>query len=156
MHSSIVLVWCLRVNGLKREWWIDLPELTSIRFGYNAFQFEYDSTELIMRSEYWELIWWIDLPKLTTLITEGSNSWTFFYPRHITLEGISYHSFLTNRHAFSHHCYSCQGHCFLLQENPSHEEFLFLLPLIPRHHSRFAVLSFLPSFFHTLSSIPRS
>ena len=51
-HSSFVLVLYLRVNGLKRELGIDLPELTSIRFGKDAFWFKLfdDSTELIMRS----------------------------------------------------------------------------------------------------------
>ena len=93
-HSVIVIVPSLRVNGLKREWWIDLPELTSIRFRGSAFCFKsyYDSTELIMRSGYDEMNWWIDLPKLTTLTTEGWNSCTFEYPCSITLEGISYHS----------------------------------------------------------------
>ena len=48
----IVLVQCLRVNDLKRECWVDLPELTSIRLGYDAFCFKDDeSTELIMRSD---------------------------------------------------------------------------------------------------------
>ena len=43
-----------------------------------------------------------------------------------------------------------------MQENPPHEESLSLLSLIPRHHSRFAEVSLLPSFFHTLfpSSLP--
>ncbi len=150
MYSVYVLVLCLRVNGLKMEWWIDLPELTSIRLGEDAFFFNYGdySNELIMRSGDDEMKWWIDLPKLTSLTT-SEDSATFCNPHFITLEGISYHSFLTNRHAFSHHCNSYQEMGFLLQENRSHQEFLFLLFLIPRHHSRFAVLSFLPSFFHT-------
>ncbi|KAK8813703.1 hypothetical protein WA556_000276, partial [Blastocystis sp. ATCC 50177/Nand II] len=55
----------------------NLPELTSIRVGYDALQFKYDeSSELIMRN----------LPKLTTLTTEGSNSLTFRNLRSITLE----------------------------------------------------------------------
>ena len=153
MHSIFVLVQCLRVNGLKREWWLDLPELTSIRLGNDAFKFKHDdSTELIMRSGDDEMKWWIDLPRLTSLTTVKDSvydSYTFCYSHIITLEGVSFCSSLTNRHPISHYCHSYQGHCFLLQENPLHEEFLFLLPLIPRHHSRFAVLSFLPSFFHT-------
>ena len=97
--------------------------------------------------------WWIDLPKLTSLTTEGSNSWTFLYPRSITLEGTSYHSILTNRHAFSHHCHSWQGMDFLTEENRSYQEFLFLTSLIPRHHSRSFWLLLLSSFFHTRFTI---
>ena len=63
---------------------------------------------------------------------------------------ISHHSILTSRHTLSHYCLSCQGTCLQSEEDCSHEESLFLLSLIPRHHSRFATLSFLPSFFHTL------
>ena len=143
----IVLVWCLRVNGLKREWWLDLPELTSIRLGYSAFTFkDDDSSELIMRSGDYAMNWWIDLPKLTTLTAVGS--YTFRLPRSITLESISYHSILTNRHAFSHHCHSRQRQRFQLQENHPHEEFLFLLFFIPRHHSRSPILSPVHCFFH--------
>ena len=152
MHLMIVLVQYLRVNGLKREWWLDLPELTSIRLGEDAFYFKNDdSTELIMRSDDDEMKWWIDLPKLTTLTTKGCNSNTFCDPRIITLEGISYHSILTNRHALSHHCWSPS--CFQRKENRSHEEFLSLLSLIPRHHSRSFWLPLLSSFFHTLFTI---
>ena len=159
MHSVSVLAQYLRVNGLKREWWIDLPELTSIRFGTHAFWFNgLISTELIMRSGDDEMKWWIDLPKLTTLTTiipEGWISFTFCNPRHITLEGISYHSTLTIRHTLSHHCHSWQDICFQIQENRSHQEFPFLLSLIPRHHSRSARVSQIPSFFHTLQLWPK-
>ena len=152
----IVLVQYLRVNGLKREWRIDLPELTIIQLGYNAFCVKCDdddSSELIMRSGDDEMSWWIDLPKLTTLTTEGEYSHTFESPRHITLEGISYHSILTNRHALSHHCHSWQDTCLQMQENHPHKEFLFLLSIIPRHHSRSFWLPLLSSFFHTRFTI---
>ncbi|KAK8817897.1 hypothetical protein WA577_005799, partial [Blastocystis sp. JDR] len=58
----------------------NLPELTSIRFGKDAFWFKLfdDSTELIMRN----------LPKLTTLTTRVDYSFTFHYPRSITLENM--------------------------------------------------------------------
>ena len=149
MHSIGVVVHSLRVNGLKREWWLDLPELTSIRLGKDAFRVTDDkSSELIMRSGDDEMHWRIDLPKLTTLTTTG-NSATFRDPRSITLEGIPYPSILTNRHALSHHCYSCQVGCFQLQENRSCKESLFLLSLIPRHHSRSSTVSLVPCFFHT-------
>ena len=145
----IVLVWYLRVNGLNREWWIDLPELTSIQFGYSAFTFKDDdeSSELIMRSGDDAMKWWIDLPKLTSLTAVGS--YTFYYPRSITLEGISYHSILTNRHALSHNCLSRQRQRFQIQENHPHEEFLFLLFFIPRHHSCSPTVSPVHCFFHT-------
>ena len=41
-----------------------------------------------------------------------------------------------------------------MQENRSYNESIFLLFLIPRHHSRSATVSILPSFFHTLSPSP--
>ena len=149
MHSINVLVWYLRVNGLKREWWIDLPELTSIRLDKSAFYFDnIVSSELIMRSGCDEMNWWIDLPKLTTLTTDKDSN-TFHYPRIITLEGMYYHFILTNRHALSHYCYSFQEECFRLQEDRSYQEFLSLPSLIPRHHSRSPTLSQIPSFFHT-------
>ena len=37
-----------------------------------------------------------------------------------------------------------------MQEKRSYQEFHFLVSLIPRHHSRFAILSLISSFFHTL------
>ena len=154
MYSVIVLVWYLRVNGLKREWWIDLPELTSIRFGEDAFRFkdDDDSSELIMRSDDDEMKWWIDLPKLTTL-TIDEDSWTFRDPRIITLEGTSNHSILTNRHALSYYCYSWRG-CFQTQENHSYQEFLFFLSFIPRHHSSSPTISPIHCFFHILIPTP--
>ena len=150
MHSVSVLVPYLMVNGLKREWRIDLPELISIRLGDSAFQFkDYYSTELIMRSDDDEMKWWIDLPKLTTLTTEGDDSGTFEDPRSITLESNICLSILINRHALSHYCYSWQRKGFQREGNRSHEEFPFLLPLIPRHPSRSFWLPLLSSFFHT-------
>ena len=137
MHSVIVLVQCLRVNGLRRDWWIDLPELTSIQLGGSAFWFDDDdSTELIMRSGDDELNWWIDLPKLTSLTIEGTSSFTFCNPRIITLEGTFNHYSITSRHALSHHCHSWQEICFLLQDNRPYKEFLFFFSLISRHHLR--------------------
>ena len=153
MHFSSVLVQCLRVNGLKREWWIDLPELTSIRLGEHAFSFSLGdySTELIMRSGYDEMKWWIDLPKLatlTTVIDSDCRSQTFYNPFSITLESYICLSILTNRHALSHHCCSWQKG-FQLQGNRSNEESLLLLSLISRHHSCSPTVSLLSSFFHT-------
>ena len=89
VYSVIVLMQYLRVNRLKREWWIDLPELTSIRLGYGAFCFRNsNSSELIMRSVSTRMNWWIDLPKLTSLTTT-ENSWTLCYPCFVILESSS-------------------------------------------------------------------
>ena len=100
----IVLVQCLRVNGLKREWWIDLSELTSIQFGDGAFTFNDDeSTELVMRSGDDEMNWWIDLPKLKKITNDMDYDAILENPRSIILEGTSYPSTLTNRHALSHY-----------------------------------------------------
>ena len=90
------------------------------------------------------------MPKLTSLTTEGRESKAFHNPRSITLEGMSYHSILTNRYALSHYCHSYQGMGFLREENPPHQEFLFLLSLIPRHHSRSPKVSPVHCFFQTL------
>ena len=150
MHSIIVLVWCLRVNGLKREWQIDLPELTSIQLGNGTFCFKQkdESTELIMQSGDDEMNWWIELPKLTTLTAEGIYSETFCYPRTITLEGVSYHPILINRHALSHYCYT-SVECFQMQENRSYQECHHPSSAMPRYHFRFATLYPISSFFHT-------
>ena len=88
------------------------------------------------------------MPKLTLLAT-CNDSASFYNPRIITLEGFLCHSTLTNRHTFSHHCLSLQEECLQKEEDRSYQESLFLLSLIPRHHSRSFSLSLLSSFFHT-------
>ena len=93
------------------------------------------------------------MPKLTSLTAKKWNSYTFRYPRIITLEGIPYHSILTNRHTLSHHCYSLRAHCIPIQENHPHQEYLSLPFLIPRYHSRSPRVSQIPSFFHTRFTI---
>ena len=129
MHSITVLMQFMRVYQLYSEWRIDLPELISIRLGKSAFQFEDDEpNELIIRSEYDETNWWIDLPKLTSLTTT-ENSWAFYHPRAVTLEGVSYHSMLTNRHTLSQ--YRCSPLCiqgvesFVSQEYSQSERVLY-------------------------------
>ena len=55
---------------------------------------------------------WLDLPKLTTLRTRDNNgwwSWTFYYPRHITLKSDSHPLWMMFRHAQSHQCVSSMG-----------------------------------------------
>ena len=43
---------CLRVIDCTVSDWLDLPELTSIQMGYEAFRFKNDaSSTLIMRSD---------------------------------------------------------------------------------------------------------
>ena len=81
---------------LKCEWWIDLPELTSIQLGNNAFVFSNnDTSSLVMKSDHDETKWEIDLPKLTSL-TAIDYSNTFYDVRLITLESTyaSHHSLL--------------------------------------------------------------
>ena len=58
----------------------NLPELTSIQLGWNAFHFnDVESSTLVMRN----------LPKLTSLTTTTLiNSYSFYYPHHITLYDI--------------------------------------------------------------------
>ena len=82
------------------------------------------------------------------------NLCSFQYPRSITLEGILYHSILTNRHALSHHCSSKQGIRFQTEDNPSYKESLSLPSLIPRHHFRSPILSPVHCFFHILTPTP--
>ena len=57
---------------------------------------------------------WLDLPKLTTLRTDGSDSYTFHRPYHITLESDSHPLWMMFRHAQSHRCVSST--CIPLQE----------------------------------------
>ena len=85
-----------------------MPELTSIQLGCAAFCFDdwKSWSELIVRSDDDGTKLQIDLPKLTSLTAKGSGA--FRNPRHITLEGISYHSILTNRYAIPLHCYSSE------------------------------------------------
>ena len=94
------------------------------------------------------------MPKLTSLTTEGSYSYTFRYPRSITLEGIAYHFVLTSRHALSYYGHSLRESCFLREEIHQYNESLFLPSLIPRHHPRSPTVSILHFFFHTLSPSP--
>ena len=139
----------LRVNQPEREWWLDLPELTSIQLGSSALRFRHfeNSSELIMRCGDDEMKWWIDLPKLTSLTTT-KDSTSFCYPRSITLESVSSSYNLTNRHTLSHHCGSWQRTCIQTQENRSYKEHLFFLLLIPRYHSRSPTVSSVHCFFH--------
>ena len=146
--SLFALALCLRVILSEGEWWLDLPELTSIRLGKDAFCFDDASSELIMRSCDDNGKWWLDLPKLTSLTTV-EDSLTFTNPRSIILEGSSYDLNLTNRHTLSHHCCSFQGICFQMEEDYGWMEFLFHASLIPSHHPRSFCLSQVSSFFHT-------
>ena len=59
MHSSVVLVLCLRVIDCDVIDWLDLPELTSIQLGASAFMFNWDdaSTTLIMRGAEMNVKW---------------------------------------------------------------------------------------------------
>ena len=53
MHSVGVLVLCLRVIDCDMIDRLDLPELTSIKMGFDSFMFKDDvSATLIMRSDF--------------------------------------------------------------------------------------------------------
>ena len=145
-----VLVLYLIVNELKWDWFVDLPELTTIQFGSSAFQFVSDneSSEMLMRSGCVERNWWLDLPKLTSLTTVDYSN-TFRNPRIITLEGNSCHSILISRYAQSHQCYSCQGARFQREDDRSYEEYLFFLSFILRHHFCSSILPRVFSFLYT-------
>ena len=145
-----VLVLFLRVNELKWDWFVDLPELTSIQLGSSAFRFNSDnvSSELIMKSGDDEINWIVEMPKLTSLITVDYSS-SFRNPRIITLEGNSCPSILISRYALSHQCYPCQGACFQREDDRSYEEYLFFLSFILRHHFCSSVLPRVFSFLYT-------
>ena len=98
----MLLVLCLRVNLGEREWFVDLPELTIIHLGEEAFNLSYfdESSELILRSGDDEVTWWVDLPSLNSLVTEGTGN-PFHCPHRIHLESVSWESSITTRHSFS-------------------------------------------------------
>ena len=135
MHSSYALMWYLRVSDLRWEWWLDLPELTSIQLGKDAFGFSdcFYSGHLVMRSKWIGLLWWLDLPSLTSLTTIGGEcSSSFCYAYHISLKSDSSSSLLTTRHAFS--CWIQSASCFLLWMWVfSDREFSFILSVTPRY-----------------------
>ena len=139
---------CLRVNGLEREWGIDLPELISIQLGYKSFKFcSNESSELVMRSGDKEVNEWIDLPKLS-ILTAVEHSGTFKYPRSITLESVSYHSIFINRYSLPHHCRSWPVLLLQIQEDSLHKKIILHLSLIYRYHSRSWNLSIVISLLH--------
>ncbi|KAM7452979.1 hypothetical protein BLSTO_06280 [Blastocystis sp. subtype 1] len=71
----------------------NLPELTSIQLGEDAFRFNDDeSSTLVMRN----------LPSLTSLTTTTYNSFSFRYPRHITLYDIPALTNVTLPYAFKY------------------------------------------------------
>ena len=77
-----VIMLPLRVDLLTGNKEVDLPDLTVIQLGKNAFSFNEDSVTTA-------LVHVIDLPKLTTItsIPEARNSGTtFMYPRQVTID----------------------------------------------------------------------
>ena len=148
MHSSYALMWYLRVSDLKWEWWLDLPELTSIQLGEDAFCFHncFFSGHLVMQSKWSGLRLRIDLPKLTTLTTIGEESSSFGQVYYIILESDSFSPLLTTRHAFSRWIQSAS--CFLLWMWVfSDREFSFILSVTPRYWCSCSLCS-LPCLFH--------
>ena len=71
-------------------WWIDLPELTSIQLGRNAFRFKDgdDKCELIIQGEYGDVKWQSDLPKVETFITTNKSQ-TFHLRKGIVIDSDS-------------------------------------------------------------------
>ena len=146
----------LRVNLPERDWWIDLPELTSIQLGEGALRFFYadKSSELVMRSGYDETNWWIDLPKLTSLINEYGKS--FEFPRIIILEGASNHSSsstdipsLTTVTLEYYYVFANKKTVHTNSSSSSSPSFLDITPAL-QHYLQFVV-----SFTHNSSSIPK-
>ena len=81
----------------------------------------------------------LDLPKLTTLTTLYGGSYTFMYPRHITLESDSHSQWMMFRHAPSHRCGSSKS--IRVQEwrhNP--RKYSFHPSLTNRHRSSSTLL----------------
>ena len=73
---------------------------------------------------------WLDLPKLTTL---RGDSWTFQYPRRVTLESDSHSLWMMVRHAQSHRCVSSR--CILLQVYHNQRKYSLHPSLTNRHRS---------------------
>ena len=87
-HSVGVLVQYSRVGQQDRGLSLDLPELTSIQLGENAFTFDDNdgSSELILRSSYPWIELRVDLPKLDSLTVASKRSHSFMNPQKIILE----------------------------------------------------------------------
>ena len=84
------------------------------------------------------------MPKLTTLTTKGRYSWTFGYPRHITLESGPSPLLLTPRHPQSHSSHASKR---LREQKRRHDQWRLQIPLslTARHwgsSNQVAVLSF--------------
>ena len=81
-----------------------------------------------------EWIDWLDLPKLTTLRTRNSDwtSWSFRYPRHITLESDSHSLWMMFRHTQSHRCVSST--CIRVQEWRHNQRRYSLHPSLTNRH----------------------
>ena len=95
----------------------------------------------------------LDLPKLTTLRTRGSDSWTFYYPRHITLESDSHPLWMMFRHAQSHRCVSSRS--IQLQEWRHNQRKYSLHPsLTNRHRSSSTLLQVITERLVTLLFVP--
>ena len=89
----------------------------------------------------WMWIDWLDLPKLTTLRTTtekneyGYYSFSFLYPRHITLESDSHSLWMMFRHAQSHKCVFHQWSIQVQEWRHNHRQYSLHLSLTNRHRS---------------------
>ena len=72
------------------DWWIDLPELTSIELGRNAFRFkdDDDKCELIIQGKCGDVKWQSDLPKVETFVTTNKSQ-TFHLRKGIVIDSDS-------------------------------------------------------------------
>ena len=100
----------------------------------------------------WMWIDWLDLPKLTTLRTSDWDSYTFRFPRHITLESDSHPLWMMIRHAQSHRCVSSTR--ILLQGWRHNPRKYSLHPSLTNRHRRSSTL--LQLITEKLLGIPRS
>lgn len=83
---------CLRVVTEGEGDRVDLPELTTIELGHDAFSYEVkdeDNSSLIMKSDGIEGSECVDLPKLDTIETAGDSfTYSFKYVNRVILEGL--------------------------------------------------------------------
>ena len=103
---------------------------------------------------------WLDLPKLTSLRTTAEKinnyySYTFHYPRHITLESDSHPLWMMFRHAQSHRCVSSRS--IQLQEWRHNQRKYSLHPsLTNRHRSSSTLLQMITERHVTPLFVPHT
>ena len=88
----IVITLCLRVVAEGEGDRLDLPELTTIELGHDAFSYDVkdeDNSSLIMTSGGIGRSECVDLPKLDEIKTAGDSfTYSFKYVNRVILEGL--------------------------------------------------------------------